>query len=309
MSSPDPTPDPQPTPSPEPAPDPTPEPSAPAADTRWYDSLGPDLQHAHFERFPAEDLVPMPKALAKSYVEAHRHMSMEKMPVPREDWSDSDWEAHYERLGVPKVTEGANPVEVYGLSRPDDLPEDLPVDTEMEQRLVGLLAEAKLTPAQAEKVYEGYFNLIGENWKELSEGSKAATEKGIQELKDTWGGNFGARVNLAHRAMLESVGGDQAKADALRTLPLADGTLLGDHPAVIAAFSALGAAGAEHGFISDTSGGPGAGFSMTAEEAARKYREVQTRFEKMNRIDPDYKATADEMDRLLKIAGDKIHEF
>ena len=66
----------------------------------WRDSLPDDIKSdPSLQSFKDVD------GLAKSYIHAQKLVGSEKTAVPRDDWSDSDWSGHYDRLGRPDTSE------------------------------------------------------------------------------------------------------------------------------------------------------------------------------------------------------------
>ncbi len=163
------------------------------------------------------------ESLAKSYVHAQKMVGADKIPVPNKFATDKDWDAVYEKLGRPKTAEE------YKFN----LPEDQKVDEAALKNFSTQAHKLGLLPGQADGMVKFYNEMIGN---ELAQADSIATsqrEKAITELKTEWGQAYDQKLQQANNV----VAGVFPKG--FMDTNLADGSKLGDHPAVIKAFATL----------------------------------------------------------------------
>jgi len=163
------------------------------------------------------------ESLAKSYVHAQRMVGADKIQVPNKFATEDDWKAVYEKLGRPKTAEE------YKFN----LPEDQKVDEAALKNFSTQAHKLGLLPGQADGMVKFYNEMIGN---ELAQADSIATsqrEKAITELKTEWGQAYDQKLQQANNV----VAGVFPKG--FMDTNLADGSKLGDHPAVIKAFATL----------------------------------------------------------------------
>lgn len=119
----------------------------------WRDSLPDDIKNdPSLQSFKDVD------GLAKSYIHAQKMVGSEKTSIPREDWTESDWAGHYDKLGRPDTHEN--------YKNPDGVEADLTASKKA-------LYEAGLSSRQADSVL-AHIN-------DLSEGLVAEKDKKLQQ--------------------------------------------------------------------------------------------------------------------------------
>ncbi len=188
-----------------------------------------------------EQLVPVPKSLIKSHVEAQK-MIGGSVRIPKEDAKPEEWNAFYSKLGRPEKPED------YSLKVPPDLSEGLSINQEMLTGFMKTAHEAGLNKVQAERFFNWY-NTFQMN---SAQTTQAEMEKGIVKLQQEWGeNNFEGRLELARRAVREQ-GGDEL-------VKLLDSTGLGNQPSMIKFAEKIGKLMVRHGLIV----GDGAGGAMS----------------------------------------------
>lgn len=173
----------------------------------WRDSLPDDLKgNASLEKFETVE------GLAKSYTNLEKMLGADKVPVPKEGDNEA-LERWYKAGGWPEQPEG------YKFEKPADIPEGMVYDQDIDNRLTGILHEAKLDPRQAHSVREKLIELVSEGTVENVNASKAqadaveAERKTAEEsLRKEWGNAFDERAKIAGRAMNELWGADLMSA-------------------------------------------------------------------------------------------------
>ena len=163
------------------------------------------------------------ESLAKSYVHAQRMVGADKIQVPNKFATEDDWKAVYEKLGRPKTAEE------YKFN----LPEDQKVDEAALKNFSTQAHKLGLLPGQADGMVKFYNEMIGN---ELAQADSIATsqrEKAITELKTEWGQAYDQKLQQANNVVADVF------PKGFMDTNLADGSKLGDHPAVIKAFATL----------------------------------------------------------------------
>jgi hypothetical protein len=147
-------------------------------------------------------------ALAKSYVEA-RSMLGNAIRIPSEDAGEEDRARFLEKLVnnapelmvKPDLSEPEQSEAFYKtIGRPDDpagytKPENVKLDTEVENELRNVLHAAGLSDAQFQKVLGAF----SEREAQRQELVKASMEEATGDLKGKWGVTFEDRVNAAQK--------------------------------------------------------------------------------------------------------------
>lgn len=226
-------------------------PAAPAPS--WRDGLPADIRdHPTISRFSST------ADLAKSYLNAQKFIGGEKLPKPREDWTEEQWGQFYTALGRPE-----NGYDMAGF----EPPEGVPWDNEFLETMVGKLYEAGLSQQQLERVLSDYSEIVSGQWQSFEASASQAQQAATNQLKKEWGNAYSAKVDSAVRAFKTATGRD---FETVANIKLEDGTLLGNHPSVIKAFAALGDKFAEHGI----EGEKNVRYTMTPEEASREQKKL-----------------------------------
>lgn len=232
-------------------------PPAAAQPTDWRADLPPDLRDN-----PVTKRIGSVQDLLKEHIGVQKLIGGEKIPAPQDNWGEAEWNAHFDRLGRPESAEG------YEIDT-SELPESFPLDEAM-MGVVRKAAHAAGIPAKALGA------VMGEVLKHQAEGYAAIQQQSAQQaaetdkaLKTEWGASYGAKLDQANRAF-KQVFGDQV--DEIRNTVLADGTLLGNHPALIQAFAKVGGSMGEHALKT----GDSTRFTMSPREALDELSKFQT---------------------------------
>ena len=163
------------------------------------------------------------ESLAKSFVHAQKLVGADKIPVPNKFATEKDWDAVYEKLGRPKNSDG------YKFN----LPEDQNVNQEALKTFADHAHKLGLLPNQADGVVKFYNEMISKELSEADQIALAQRTKAETELKTEWGQAYTTKVQAANNIVSEIF------PQGFMNTNLADGTKLGDHPAVIKAFATL----------------------------------------------------------------------
>lgn len=162
--------------------------------------------------------------------------------IPPSDWNDKQQVTRfYRELGVPE-----KPSE-YDLSRVQ-IPENVPWDDQLGLTMLRDMHEAGLTPRQAETVIQKYADYQANLYSEWAQGLQASRENVKAELQQQWGRAYEEKLRRASDIAKHAWGDD---LDAIRTLQLQDGSMLGDNPLFLKGLAQIGEVTREHQAVGD----------------------------------------------------------
>ncbi len=198
-------------------------------------SLPEDLRN-HPEIQQYQDL----EGLAKAHVN-QLDLIGRKGVIPPKDESPEELSRFYNALGRPEAPSG---YDLKGI----EVPEDLPWSHEVGLSMIKAMHDAGLTGSQVRTVLQKYINTQSEAYAGAMSAINSETEKVMDEFEREWGSSFEARKDLSRRAFKHAFGED---AELARSLRLAEGTLVVDHPVMIRAFARLGETMGEHALFGE----------------------------------------------------------
>lgn len=145
---------------------------------------------------------------------------------PREDWSPEP--------AVDAVpTEQPGSFDLTGI----ELHETLPWNSGLQDRMVGTMRSIGLSADQVTRIVNAYAADQGAEFEGSNAASEHSREIALKDLRSEWGTSFDSRIGLAQEAFQAAAG---SGFEDLAEIRLADGGVLGDHPAMIKAFATLG---------------------------------------------------------------------
>ncbi len=234
-----------------------------------------------------------PEDALRSYAHLERAFGADKVALPGKDAEPAEWDALYARLGRPAAPEQ---YDVAGVARP----EGMPWNAEGEHAMLREMHAAGLSNRQAKHLLSKYAEMQGGAWQTAASHGARRVEEARSALRRDWGAAYDAKSDLANRAFRMAFGDGIEEARQLR---LADGSFLGDHPALVRAFARLGESLAEHPMAGAKGG---AHLSATPEEAraeiARMHGEPATMRALTDRSHPEYAGMVEKRDRLYRLA-------
>ena len=161
----------------------------------WIESLPEDMRsddnRKRFEKFVENDEFNIGKVL-KSYDHMERGYS-DRIPLPKEDWSDDEYESFYTKLGRPESSDK------YDIRRPE-MPEDYPYNEDLEKSFKDRAFNAGLNGKQVQELIDWQAEQLSA---EISNNTVSeATQKAESEeiLKKEWPGQeYENKLGLARR--------------------------------------------------------------------------------------------------------------
>lgn len=173
------------------------------------------------------------KSLAEQAINAQSALGKKRLPVPQEDWKDSDWQDFYALLR-PETVDGYKgrekvPVQLEG----EDIKE-FSFDAQTSTRLKEVAHSMGLTPKQYSQLEEVYASQAIQSQGALDSQIKAHVETLTNELRKDWGNDFA----INHRAANEAYQALVAQIPELEAL-INWSPIVANHPAVMKLFHTL----------------------------------------------------------------------
>jgi hypothetical protein len=251
----------------------------------WMDGLTADVRNALApKKYGSVD------DLGRAYLSAEKLIGADKLALPAKDAKDQDWEKWdgWAKLGRPDKPEGYQFKAAEGVK----------VDQELDGWYRGLAHKHGLSERQAAAMYHEWNQLVVTKTGGIADAAEQRAGDGARDLKKEFGAAYPAKVEAANRAFREAFG-DQAKTMA--ALPMADGTLLGNHPALVRAFARFGEMLSEDG---ELPGGRSERMSLTPDEAKKEIAGIRAdaKHPFHERMHPEHQAAIERMDRLYALA-------
>lgn len=153
--------------------------------------------------------------MAKSLINAQKMVGADKVAIPGTWGTDADWEQVYSKLGRPNEAAG------YELDAGEDAIED---NVEWFKDTAHKIGLNNQQAQQLLSMYNERMGSVGAVNDEQLETQRVQLET---DLRKEWGDSFERKMGAANSVLAEF--GDEGMTE----LPMADGTLLGDNPAVI----------------------------------------------------------------------------
>jgi hypothetical protein len=223
-----------------------------AAPSSFLDMLPEDLRQE-----PSLRSFTNPADLAKSYVHAQRMIGADKVALPGKSATDDEWRAIYTKLGAP------DDPQKYEFTEPPKVLDDGAIG-----EFRNAAFEAGLNNRQADTVAKFMDTTLHQAQAKFEQQAEELRYSGEQELRKEWGQAFDQRVELAYKAALDTLG----SADILDEVKLADGRMLGDHPAIVRMFAKIAEQIGEDNLVGETTE-----MVMTPNEASQRISEMTRR--------------------------------
>ncbi len=161
----------------------------------WMETLPEDMRsdanRKRFEKFVENEQFNIGKVL-KSYDHMERGYS-DRVPLPKEDWSDDDYQSFYQKLGRPET------VDKYDIRRPE-MPEGHPYNENLEQSFKERAFRAGLNGKQVQELIDWQAEQLSSEMsnQNISEATHRAEAEEI--LKREWPGQeYDKNLGLARR--------------------------------------------------------------------------------------------------------------
>jgi hypothetical protein len=165
-------------------------------------------------------------SLLKSHAHQQAMIGAEKIPLPGTNATEEHWNEVYTRLGKP--------AEASGYQLDVQMPEGQTADDGLLNWFRETSHKAGLNNKQAQAMLNEY-QKISQSQATVDTGKvEQIKNEGIESLQKEWGATFQDKINVGNATI------SQFEANDLTQLQLADGRMLGDHPAFVKAFVGVG---------------------------------------------------------------------
>ena len=159
------------------------------------------------------------------------------LKVPGDDATDEDRSAFYGKLGRPETAEE------YTIAKPENLPDGVEYDENVETVFKGVFHEIGLSDQNANALWGKYHEMVTQGHEMEQKAEKEALDTAINSLKDEWTGDkFKVNTEVAHRAF-SGVFEDAEKQSEAKTFieeTKINGLPLGSHPMFLKVFQKIG---------------------------------------------------------------------
>lgn len=165
---------------------------APDPNREWLRTLPKDLQeNENLARYSSTE------SLARGYLNAHRMLVMEKVPIPKDPNDTEAWDTYYKAGGRPDEPKQ------YVFQKPEKLPEGVTWDNNMEGWWRQAAFESGLSQRQAQKLVDQYRDRFIANVDLQNRSIEQQLTSAKLELQRDWGSEYEARRALARAAFAE----------------------------------------------------------------------------------------------------------
>lgn len=195
----------------------------------WRDALPEDIRSS-----PSLSKFDTMEGFAKSYVNLERMLGSEKVPVPKEGDAEG-WERFYKAAGKPDTPDA------YGFKAPEQIPEGMTYNPDLDKQIAGIFHKANLNRQQAAAVREGLLEITGkgaldalESGKQAENERRIAIQRAEEALKSEWGTAFEQRGKVAGAAINKFLSPE--------TIAAMDAAGLANNPAIVKDMYKLGVA-------------------------------------------------------------------
>ena len=225
----------------------------------------------------------------KSMVNAQALVGVDVMAQPRESWTQEQWNEHYDKSGRPENSEG------YEVKKPEDWPEEIPIDGAKIKSWQDFFYEFGLNKQQGEAIISSYLSGALGDIKQHKENIQAQLDSDYAALEAEAGDNLPAILDKANAALIKT-GGDGVldvitKAN-LQNNPVITNWLAGIND-MLADDRVIGN-GSETAYSSEQSK------ALQQIESLKGDKAFQARF--MNKREVGHKEAVAQMERLRRIA-------
>jgi len=159
------------------------------------------------------------------------------LQIPGDDATDEDRSAFMNKLGRPETAEE------YTIAKPENLPNDVQYDENVEKVFKGVFHDVGLSDQNANKLWGKYHEMVAQGHEATQKAEKEAYDTAVNSLKDEWTGDkFKVNTEVAHRAFSGIFDDEGKNAEAKKFIEdtKVNGLPLGNHPMFLKVFQQIG---------------------------------------------------------------------
>jgi len=169
--------------------------------------------------------------VAKSWVNAQKLIGADKIIVPNDKTTDTEWNGIYSKLGRPEKADGYKFSELK--------PKNIGINADFQKKFSEKAHALGLLPKQVDGMFSWYVNEVdgfeGESIAKRAEFRQTSEAS----LRNEWGNAFDSKMRAAQEAFNAMSGGDEESAKLL-TADIGGGQKLGNHPVFLKIFAKIG---------------------------------------------------------------------
>ena len=222
----------------------------PVSEGNWLDALDETYQQD-----PLINKFTSANELAKSHISAQRMIGADKVVIPGQSATPDEWRAVYQKLGAPQDPGG------YELEQTEVF------DEASFDAFRNKAYELGLSNKQAAEIAGLYQEQVNNGRQVLEQRAEEIRFSGEQELRQQFGDHFDQRLEMGRSASQTVMSKDDLKI--FSEVQLADGRLLGDHPAIVRAFHKMAELLGEDNLVGETTE-----VVMSSQDARQRYNEI-----------------------------------
>lgn len=140
--------------------------------------------------------------LAVQFVNAQRLIGVEKMPRPKDTWTDKEWNEFFAVAGRPETAEG------YKLDMKSF--KDIGLEDEV-KKIVPLAHKAGMSQKQLSDLLTGYHGVVSDQIKAVAERNSLAKTEAEASLKKEFGSMYQANIEIAQSTLKKLASEDMMK--------------------------------------------------------------------------------------------------
>lgn len=158
-------------------------------ETSWLNDLSDEYRtHPKISQFKSvEDM-------AKSYMNMEKSFG-NRVPMPSEDWDESQYNDFYNKLGRPESPDG------YEFGKAEGLPEDFEINEQFMKDFANTAHQSGMTKAQAQKAWNMLQQKTYESQKNAYDSYQQSLKERNDALKQEWGGEYDSNIAAAKKLM------------------------------------------------------------------------------------------------------------
>ena len=142
------------------------------------------------------------ESMAKQFVHAQRMIGKDKVALPGENSTDSEWEAFHIAGGRPDTAAD------YNITKPKDYPDEL-FSEELAGKFQELAFKAGLSKKQVDAIIEFNLSSTLAAFTDQQNAQELATKETVEGLYAEWGNGYEQRMHFGDIAITEAVGGNE----------------------------------------------------------------------------------------------------
>lgn len=136
--------------------------------------------------------------LVKMTIDAQSMVGADKILAPKEDWTESDWNQHYEKLGRPEDKDGYS---LPDYSKWENVPEGFDIKEDQYEAFKDSLHKHGVSKRQGDAIIQDILQQNVESFRTNVGERDSLINESTQKLKDEFGDNFSGNIEVAESVL------------------------------------------------------------------------------------------------------------